>query len=165
MAHSPVDRSRQRAEQIIQGFAFNGAFHAALVGQFLEASGLIPSREARGRKPVAVPAGFLFELAGVLRLAYWEKLGLKDHLPSQLPSAAEALDDLLGRWSGNMPHPVRASAPILDQVLHTWFARFAWSGLEELEADVVLDDADEEELLEALADFLWTHRHAGQTGD
>jgi hypothetical protein len=162
MAHSPAAGSQQLAEQIVEGFAFNGHFNASLVGHFLEANGLIPPRTARGREPVSFPREFLLELAAVLRLAWWEHLGLKDYLPAQQQSAAEALSDLYQRWSADLPQTVRA--PTLP-VLHTWFSRFAWSGLEELHADIVLEETKEQELLEALADFLWEHRHAGQTGD
>ena len=38
---------------------------------------------------------------------------------------------------------------------------FSQSGLNELYADFMLEEADEPALLEALADFLWEHRHAG----
>jgi hypothetical protein len=162
MAHSPTAGSQPFAEQIIEGFAFDGHFHASLVGRFLEANGWIPPRTARGRKPASFPKEFLLELAAILRVAWWEHLGLKDYLPAQQQSAAEALADLYQRWSADLPQTVRA--PTLP-VLHTWFSRFAWSGLEEMYADVVLDDTDEHASLEALADFLWEHRHAGQTGD
>lgn len=166
MAHSPAAGSQLLAEQIIEGFAFNGRFNANLVGHFLEANGLIPPRTARGRQPISFPREFLLDLAGVLRLALWEHLGLSDRLPADLPNAAEALAELFQRWSANLPKVTNApSRAVLRRVLHTWFSRFAWSGLEELNADVVLDDAKEQALLEALADFLWEHRHAGQTGD
>jgi hypothetical protein len=36
--------------------------------------------------------------------------------------------------------------------------RFAWKARDELDADVALHEADEEQILEALADFLWNHR-------
>src|SRR5262245_8228075 len=39
---------------------------------------------------------------------------------------------------------------------------FAWAGLIELNVEVMLEPADEELALEALADFLWMNRHLGK---
>jgi hypothetical protein len=36
--------------------------------------------------------------------------------------------------------------------------RFCWNGRNELDADIILDKADEEAALDALADFLWMNR-------
>ena len=36
---------------------------------------------------------------------------------------------------------------------------FAWSGPELLQADAVVDNLDEDEFIDLLAKFVWTHRH------
>jgi hypothetical protein len=43
-------------------------------------------------------------------------------------------------------------------VLRLSAERFAWSGPPEVGADIALDEAHEDILLEALADFLWAQR-------
>jgi hypothetical protein len=45
-------------------------------------------------------------------------------------------------------------------VLGLFVERFAWAAAAELGADLLLGDANEDLLAEALAHFLWENRHA-----
>jgi hypothetical protein len=46
------------------------------------------------------------------------------------------------------------------RVFTLWLERFAWSGRELWDADLVLGDAEEDELVEVLAALLWAHRNS-----
>jgi hypothetical protein len=146
------------AQQVLEGFLSNAQYMADLVGAFLEGHRLVPPPEQRRNQPVVLPAGFLLDLGAALRLACWEHEGLRDYLPADLPSAQPSLDRLLESLRTGQEDPETPSAALLRQVLLTWFTCFAWSCLEELGADVLLAQADDEQVLQQLADFLWRQR-------
>jgi hypothetical protein len=167
MALTQDDGSRYLVAKITEGFVANAFHDADLVGSFLEANGLIPPRNQRRRRnPVFLPLGFLIELAGVLRLASWEQQGFVERIPESLPAAAPALAELFQRWTSPASRSNQTNEPpLVYRLLDIWFRHFAWSGLEELHADIALEGTSEQESLEALADFLWEHRHVGQAGE
>jgi hypothetical protein len=112
------------------------------------------------KKPVRLPAQFLLGLGAALRLVAWEIAGIQIHRTAGLPTAHEALLDVFRSVSD-------AEAAMRTHLLPTQvFAltrdNFAWAGQAELNADVMLDAADEELALEVLADFLWENRHLGR---
>jgi len=124
------------------------------VGLFLNELGLggFPER------PLILPAGFLLDLGAALRLLEWERRGLQAHLQAGLPPARKALSDVC-RTLGKQPDPAAVPPGTLaSRVLAVFVERFAWNAWAELNAEVALDQADEEQVLEALADFLWEHR-------
>jgi hypothetical protein len=131
----------------------------------LENIGILPDAKHRRKKPVAVPLGLLMDLGAILRLRSWQEGGL-DHFPGdEVPALLAALD----RSETTLASEPQAFAdleglpPLADRIFTVWETYFAWSGLEELNADVRVDlaAADEGEMLEDLADLLWRYRHAG----
>jgi hypothetical protein len=98
-----------------------------------------------------------------LRLLVWEEAGLHAHRDAGLPSAQEALREV-ARWVVT-PEPLaakeRAANELACRVLAVAVERLAWNGRPLLGADLQLGEADEEVLVEALAGFLWAHRHDG----
>jgi len=140
--------------ELVAAVAEDAARDADRVGQFLRTLGLGGSPD----RPVRLPAAFLLELGAALRLGDWEQRGLQVHREAGLPSAQQALRDVF-QASSTSPGPAAAPHERLVYRIVVLFAeRFAWNARVELDADIALDEADEEQLLEGLADFLWDHR-------
>jgi hypothetical protein len=105
-------------------------------------------------KPLSLPRGFLRSLGAALRLLSWEVQGFSFHRDAGLASAAEAL----GESFASLYDPDADTAAFCRAGLRLSVERLAWAGAPELGIDVAVDDADEDMVLEALADFLWAHR-------
>jgi hypothetical protein len=111
-------------------------------------------------RPVRVPLQLVLDLAGALRLHAWEQVGTDPRQFPGLPDLACALRDVVRQVrpdlddSGTGLPPGELAARVFD--VHLDF--FAWCGRPELGADVILGPADEEAVLDALADFLWRYR-------
>ena len=141
--------------ELVAVLAADAVLDAECVGQFLQACGLRGSRD----RPIRLPSGVLLELAAVLRVLEWEQNGIRVHLDAGLPSADELVDDLLQRLKRAMSNS--STSPVGTLIYHVVklsVERMSWHGRRELAAEVALDDADEDALLEALADFLWKNR-------
>lgn len=92
----------------------------------------------------------------------WENAGLTDRLPQCLPPSREAYRAALSQFDeSDEGGPHESSRALAVQVFRTYHERFAHSSRAELGTDVLLltDGATEDELLDAVADFLWEHRH------
>jgi hypothetical protein len=134
--------------------------------QHLQKVGIFPDTEWRKQRPVRIPPDILMELASVMRLRSWCEGGLCDHLKENAAPAFAAFDYSVAKLSADP----RAFAqeedlpPLTAQIFDIWERHLAWSGLEELNADVLLDHspADDEVLLNELVDFLWHLRHTGK---
>jgi hypothetical protein len=139
---------------------------ADLVGHFLVALGLRPE----AGRPARLPAGLLLDLGAAMRLLAWEAAGLDPGRIAGLPTAHEAVlsafRDATPARPGeppagtSAPPPVGPPGSLAARALEAFARHFAWAGHLELGADVALDAADEDALLEAVADFLWTNRPA-----
>ena len=82
------------------------------------------------------------------------------HLKAGLPAAKVASKELAKRvQKGPAEFEGKNAARLSFQVLKVWIEQFAWNGQELLHADVVVGDVDEDEFVDVLAEFLWTHRH------
>jgi hypothetical protein len=127
---------------------------ADLTAAFLRATGLYQS------EPPKLPAAFLLELGAMLELGFWEREGLRRHLDVDLPTCREAAEQLAARCrKGPKEFDDPDAAPLSLQVLRVWTEHFAWDGPELLDAEVVLGDANEDDLIDILAEFVWTNRH------
>ena len=135
---------------------------ADLVGAFLAVTGLAPSGRRPQGAPLAVPADCLLGLGAALRLSLWEQLGIRVHLDHGLPPARQALIDVLRTATGQAEaEAFERIRSLASRVMVLSVEHLAWNGRVELGADVVLGEADQEALLEALADYLWwVHRGA-----
>lgn len=132
---------------------------AAEVAVFLAAAGLAPP--PGGTRDL--PPGVLLDLGAVVRLRRWEAAGYAPHVEAGLPTASEALNHVINALIGAAKN--RAALGTAGALGRTVFdlavARFAWTARPDLGADVVLHAVDEDALVEALAQFLWAHRHDG----
>ena len=98
----------------------------------------------------------LLNLGAALRIREWEKNGQKDYIPEPLPSSSEAVQAIV-------PAEGTDGATATDtysKVFQASMRHFALRGRAELGVDVLLDRKgfDEEQAIDALADFLWEHR-------
>ena len=107
-----------------------------------------------------LPAAFFLELAAVLELGLWERRDLLRHVQTHLPTYRQAADQLVARCQkGREEFDGPNATPLSIQVLRVWLEHFAWDGPEQLCAEVVLGDMNEDDFIDLLADFVWTHRH------
>ncbi len=135
---------------MIAAVAANAARDADCVGLFLNRLGLGATPE----RPRPMPARFLLHLGAALRLLVWEAQGFFIHRAAGLPEARQAIRDAFQ----SLAEPDADPTELCVAVLRLSAERFAWSGPPELGADIALDEAQENALLEALADFLWARR-------
>ena len=122
--------------------------HAEAVVEFL---GTLPEDHLpRGRQT----PHFLLQLAAALRLRRWEAEGFFFHREVGLPEADQAVREALVSPNAVAADPTAFCLAVLRLTVE----RFAWSGPRELGVDVAVNEANEDSLLEALAEFLWAHR-------
>lgn len=120
---------------------------------FYAACGVPPpweSASADGRCPYS--AFFLLELAAALRLQEWEFQGLVKPFMG-LPKADEAVRGVLL----NAASPDR-KLTLTRLIARTHMTHFSWLGVPLMGADIVLSPANEEQLAEAIATYLWNNR-------
>ena len=97
-------------------------------------------------------------MGAALRLLEWECCGLSAHTDAGLPPSGQALREAFRHLHTPGVGPAHVGDTLAYRVIVLFAERFAWAGREELEADVAMGEADEDALLEDLADFLWEHR-------
>jgi hypothetical protein len=143
------------AADIVGTVTYHAHRHAELVAIALDATGLFLD------KPVRLPPGFLFEFVAVLQLGVWEAQHITVHAEAGLPSYDEARRHLAARvLKGPAEFQDPTPTPLVSEVLQILVARFAWKGPRILNADILLDDCDDDDLFcDRLAEFLWTHRN------
>jgi hypothetical protein len=156
----------QAAASLLEAAYCQGWLMAGAAIQHLEGAGILPARKQRRQTPVHVAPAILMELAAMLRLAAWQAGGLCHAYEAVFAPAFAALEESLARLTAD-PDAFAQQAgmpPVADEVLRLWEQQFAWRGLEELHADVLLalERVAEDRVLEVLADFLWNHRHSGR---
>jgi hypothetical protein len=107
------------------------------------------------------PPGLLLDLGAAVRLKRWEAGGHEVHTQSGLPSAGAALVHLLHALeSVSTAGDARAvSGRLAREVFDLAVTRFAWAARPDLGADIELAPGDDDAMVEALAQFLWAHRH------
>jgi hypothetical protein len=162
MAHSPLPQAlAELPPELIQAVAREAARDADHVAAFLDQLGLRPTGDRASPPPPRLPAWFLLEVAAGLRLWQWEHNGLRLHLEGGLPPAREALHGVFRRLAAAAGDPASGGdTPLSARVLGLFAERLAWSGRSDLDGDLLLGDADEDELVGALEDLIWTHRAA-----
>jgi hypothetical protein len=153
---SKVPPSSDLALDIATVVARDAYRDADRVGLFLAHLGMKGTPE----KPLALPPSFLLRLGFALRLLDWEQKGYYFHREVGVPEAQLAIREAFLRLNDVDADPTKSSSAILNLSLE----RFAWSGPPELGADIALHGVQDDTLLEALADLLWTHRPCERSG-
>jgi len=156
VADVPPDVLREYPAELIRFAADEAGRDADDVATFLAAAGLTPPPgETRG-----FPPGILLDLGAVVRLRRWEAAGYPVHVEAGLPTARAALHHVIAMlFEAAAGRATLKTAGVLGRAVFDVAAtRFAWAARPELGADIALDGGDEDVLVEALAQYLWTHR-------
>jgi hypothetical protein len=135
---------------MVASVADSAARDADRVGLFLHELGLSASPD----QPRSLPARFLLHLAAALRLLVWETQGFFFHHDAGLPPARQAIRDAFHALHDPNANP----SAFCVSVLRLSLERFAWNGPRDLQADIALDDLNEDAALDVLAEFLWASR-------
>lgn len=142
-------------DRLVAAVARQAERQADLTVAALDASGLFPKLSE-----LQLPAAFLLDLGATLQIGVWERQGLREHLPADLPSYRDAAADLARRATeGPSAFSGLDSARLSRRVMQVGVELFAWAGEEFLQADIIVGDVDEESFVDLLAEFLFTHRH------
>lgn len=140
--------------ELVEAVAAEAEADADRVAEFLRDLGLLSAEQPR----VCLSADVLLFLGAVLRLNSWEESGLQIHLAAGFSSASKALADAI-RSVGQQGKPIYPR-DLSKAVTALFIERFAWHGRRDLDAVVALDFLDEETAMDALAELLWSRRHA-----
>jgi hypothetical protein len=145
----PPSQSFHFPPEFVKALVCEAERDAVLVGEFLI---------ARLKRPICLPKMFLLDLAAVLRMMEWERVGINLHLQAGLPCGSQALDDLMAAAVGHAGPGAEYLKTLRYRLAVLFFQSFAWVAGIELGADVTLEPADGDVFLEGLADFLWACR-------
>jgi hypothetical protein len=146
--------------ELLQAVVHEASTDAWRLAMFLQQLGLLPSSGANQRTSLCLPRSLLLGLGAALRLFSWECSGARIHLPETLPSAQLAIYNLIS-IAVKQPGQLESLAlGLVRDVLRANLELMAWHGQEVLGSHIILGDADEDPLVDPLADFLWANRHA-----
>lgn len=109
--------------------------------------------------PLRLPGAFLMELGAIGQLSLWEHQGLRDLLPPEIPTVAEATAELYRRASA-VPEEFQllSGATLAPRVRQVYLEHICWAAPEMLTANIVVGETDEDALVEAVARLLWHNR-------
>ena len=108
-------------------------------------------------RPTPLPPPMLLGLGAAMRLVAWESAGLRLHKDHGLPSGRDALRLVFDSFVLR-PGPERGEAVVRSlcvEVLKLSITQLAWDGPTVLGGEVVLGEASEEALINALAQLAW----------
>ena len=130
---------------------------ADLVIDLLEEMRIIPPMS----RCSMLPRAFFLLLGAAMRLSVWERQGV-DHPGGGLPSAREAVLGVLAEAVARAEDPsMPASVTPLSRVVNRLkYDRLAWLGPRALGAEILLKTPDDDDLVAAMARFLWDNRGA-----
>lgn len=123
------------------------------VATFLRAFGL----ESRPDRPLQLPAELLIGLDLALRFWAWERSAIAAHTDAGLPSSDEVLKRVLSLMHG--PELCKYVENLGLRAIIVQREQFVWQAGGKLGADIAITPGDDEAFLEAVAEFLWTHRN------
>ena len=118
-------------------------------------------------KQPSLPAEFLLELAGVIRVAQWQRAGLLDAMGEEFPPWQNLLEQLMCRLMEAPTtfcfDPRTSQAPLCRRSTWIWFRRCSWSACREVGVDLVIRPLAVDDMLSAVANLLWNYRHLSRT--
>jgi hypothetical protein len=144
----------QDARDIIEFFILLAEQDAALLGDFLTSAGLEPG--------TSLPQTTLMKLGVFCRLALWEEVGLTACANHELPSSHAVFEDALAELEGKSPE---FDVIALCERVHTFaIQRLVWPQTSGPPAFTLDDRADASDVLDCVAELLWTYRHLADGG-
>jgi hypothetical protein len=151
---------RLAAEEVIAAVMRIANLAADLAIAFIRDAKGLSTDLGQMQQPIGLPAAFLLELGAVLVLQRWERSGIKPYLSREMPSARDGMQSL-GRRA--MQGPSAFSDDCISNSINLIIAiavyDLAWGGPEDLGAEAVVGDIDDNSLIGAVAELLWSHRH------
>lgn len=156
-------RVDSQSAQLADAFAIaaqrNADRIAALVAELLAPGGTGRAASADGYEASDLQPALLLELAAVIHLREWETTGLIELVDLGLPTADEAIEQIATKLeNGFVGFANIDSASLWYQINAIWCGSIAWEGEVVLGATIAIGPLDEDDLLDALANFLWTNR-------
>jgi hypothetical protein len=151
---SPVNLS-QFPDELTAALRHQAGSDADLAGSFLAEISKHPNLVLLAK--LRLPETMLLGLGAALRMWTWEDAGIQIHREAGLPCAWAAVRDVFlslvdsEAAARTVELPARVTALFID--------RFAWGAAAQLDATVLLGDVDNDGLIDAVAEFLWRHRH------
>ena len=114
--------------------------------------------------PIELPGGLLLELGAVFQIGLWEFQGLRSYITCELPTFVDAIAEFRSRM---VKEPTKfdtaESATLFRRVVDVWLVEFSCDSQSFFSADILVGAIDEDVLADAMAEFLWTHRHSGES--
>jgi hypothetical protein len=170
MQPNVVDNAERRSvERLLEGIIRNAHYKAHLAAAFLNSCGYRPKKnQARTISTRQEDDSlrqraekFLLNLGAAMQILVWERAGLRPELPAELPTAEEAFRKLLPPEAAGDSTNALVEPELSMMVFRTWLERFSHTSRETLNTDVLLPtrSISKDELLDAMADFLWANRH------
>ena len=163
------DAEKNSGRKFLEAAVRDAYYMADMTAAFLKSQGYRPSRkkaDIQNMLPADSPTmlrarAVLLNLAAALRIASWERAGLRSELPADLPTSSEAFQRLLPPEIPDSPESKPVVPELGLQVFQTWLQRFSRSSRAALGTDIVLPihTVTTDELLDALADVLFKNRH------
>ncbi len=108
-----------------------------------------------------LPPEFLLALGLALRFQSWELSQIRCHLNAGLPSGAETLIFAIRIF--HEPELGKRVQDLSITSLGLFQKHFVWRAKTELQVDLGFQDSFDDDQLDAIAEFLWSNRHALQT--
>jgi hypothetical protein len=105
--------------------------------------------------PIKLWHEMLLNLAAAVRIYRWERAGLTFHRQEELPSALTAIAKALASYTRRDAFP-EVWRKRVSSLSHS---RFVWVARDLLNAVITIEDTNEDQLAEVLAQFAWAHRN------
>jgi hypothetical protein len=159
MATSPTDTpllTSRDHDAIVGAVAADAARDAHRVADLLDSLGV----QGTQQRPIRLSGEFLLELGAAMRIHEWEIAGFNLHLDVGLPKSEVIINNAFRHLVERGIIPNGGELP--RQVLALFLSRFAWHAHRHWGAPVALDLIDEDAALDALAELVWSRRHAGR---
>jgi hypothetical protein len=151
--HSQSERNS--VSECLVAICRQAEFAATLVNGYLNALGYTASPS----QPMALPRWFLLDLGSALQIAWWERSGVLGHIPESLPDSMNLLHQIFAVSENPRAFVEREPDQQLSVRVMTIHLRyFAFHSLP-FKAAVILDQAKERDIVDALAIFLWKTRN------
>ena len=158
-AELPTNSERLESPEVPAELAAIALAYGDRLGDVI-ASWLDSQGQPSDNRAEKAPLPYLLELGAVLQLAVWESAGFADQLPAELPTLSQARDELKTRAAlGPQEFEDPRKAQLFAKVFLVWWEHFSWQAPELLNAEVLLGQLGEDELVQELAQFFWDTRH------
>jgi hypothetical protein len=141
-----------------------GEFAADLTTVFLKHVGLVPPPGKCGFYPRA----FLLDVGAAMQLLAWEIKGFGFHREAGFPPGDQVVLAMMHYASCKDASAYRDGSPLgsfAAAVLQLAIDRLAWAAQSTFDCDVALNCSSDDELAQALAEFLWRNRCQNSDSD